>query len=156
MSQLFRNTLVDKLVFAPGQEGVDQRNDFILFLDGNYNTQTDLCQALDNLSNKWNPKGIYIGVTAVKTDHHDDSNLGLHCHFNGYCIDFWFLLSRTWGDWMDANDPRFAECCRDAAIDPFEYQEGLAGEALTHDAIVAAGKNFFRDDGGDHIHFGAK
>lgn len=125
-----------------------QRDDL---LDPN-KTQTDLIALLTDLV----AKGHIIEFTAIKSDHHDDSGLGLHCHFNGYCADCWPLASARAGDYLDSSDSRFVQFCHDAGFDPYEYQEGLAGSAWTHDAIVAAGSGVFHDDGGDHVHLGAK
>jgi hypothetical protein len=123
-------------------------------------TNTNLIALLGNLI----AKGHIIGFTAIHSDHHDDSELApgpLHIGTHqggaqgGYAADCWPMASTTPGDWLDAEDPRFVEFCHDVGIDPFELQRGLAGSALTHDAIVAAGRGFFQDDGGDHIHIGA-
>lgn len=115
-------------------------------------TQTWLIALLTDIVNK----GHIIEFTAVKSDHHNDSGLGTHCHFNGWCVDCWPLASATPGDYLDASDARFTKFCHDAGFDPHEYQEGLAGSAYTHDNVVAAGSGVFQDDGGDHVHLGAK
>lgn len=125
-----------------------QRDDL---LDPN-KTQTDLIALLTDLVGKgWN-----IEFTAIRSDHHDDSVLGEHCHAHGWCADCWPLKSSRAGDYIDANDPQFARFCNDAGFDPSEYQEGLAGTAWTHANAVAAGSGVFHDDGADHIHLGAK
>lgn len=129
-------------------QALSQRADL---LDQNV-TQTGLIALLSDLV----AKGHIIEFTAVKSDHHNDSGLGLHCHFNGYCADCWPLASATPGDYLDANDPRFTAFCHDAGIDLNEYQEGLAGSAYTHANVTAAGSGVFQDDGGDHVHLGAK
>jgi hypothetical protein len=115
-------------------------------------TQTGLIALLTDLVNK----GHIIEFTAVKSDHHNDSGLGLHCHWNGYCADCWPLASAKAGDYLEAGDPRFTKFCHDAGFDPYEYQEGLAGSAYTHANVIAAGSGVFRDNGGDHIHLGSK
>jgi len=123
-------------------------------------TNTDLIALLGNLV----AKGHIILFTAIHSDHHDDSGLApgpLHVGTHqggaqgGYAADCWPLASTKPDDFLEASDPRFVAFCRDIGLDPFEFQRGLAGSALTHDAIVAAGRGFFRDDGGDHIHIGA-
>lgn len=125
-----------------------QRDDL---LDPN-KTQTDLIAMLTDLVEK----GHVIQFTAIRSDHHDDSYLGEHCHAHGYCADCWPLASTTPGDYLPASDPRFVKFCHDAGFDPYEHQVGLAGSAWTHDDIVAAGSGVFHDSGADHCHLGAK
>lgn len=115
-------------------------------------TQTDLIALLTDLCIN---KGHIFQFTAIKSDHHNDSYLGEHCHFNGFCADGWPLASHTAGDYLDANDSRFHQFCHDAGFDPFDHQVGLAGSAYTHDNVVAAGSGVFHDDGADHVHLGA-
>lgn len=156
MSQELRDSIVNDtahFVFA-SQSQKDDINKVIGYAaDGTalYKTKSTLIEMIDNIRKA----GFITGFTAICSDHHNDSYLGEHCHFNGYCFDGYPMNSNTPGDWMKETDPRFAEYCHIIAVDPDEWQEGLAGAALTHDAIVAAGKNFFTDDGGDHIHAGA-
>lgn len=114
-------------------------------------TKTDLIALLLELIGK----GHILEFTAIKSDHHDDSALGLHCHFNGYCADLWPLASRTAGDYLDADDPRFLVFLRDLALSQYLYQVGLAGTAWTSANAVASGGSVFHDDGEDHIHVGA-
>lgn len=96
-----------------------------------------------------------LEVTAVKSDHHDDSALGEHCHFRGFAADLWPLASLTPGDYLDASDARFGAFLRALAASPWLYQIGLAGEANTDANLAAAGASSFVDDGGDHVHVGA-
>src|SRR5580704_16792274 len=97
MSQEARDVLVASphTFFQADSQRTDLENEVI--------TQTGLIALLTELLEK----GHILEFTAVKTDHHDDSNLGLHCHFNGYCADLWPLASATAGDYLDAGDPRF-------------------------------------------------
>jgi hypothetical protein len=125
-----------------------QRDDL---LDPN-KTRTELIALLTDLVNA----GHIIEFTAIKSDHHDDSDLGEHCHFNGYCADCWPLASASAGDYLDASDERFAAFLRDAAHSQWLYQIGLAGSAYTERNVAAAGPSAFHDDGGDHVHLGAK
>jgi hypothetical protein len=113
-------------------------------------TKTELIQLLTDLLNK----GHIIYFTAIKSDHHDDSGLGLHCHYNGYAVDCWPMKSDIPADWLDASDPKFLEFLKDIGIDTEHYQTGLAGSAYTHEAVTAAGHGVFQDDGGDHVHCG--
>jgi hypothetical protein len=115
-------------------------------------TQTGLIALLADLISK----GWFIEFTAVKTDHHDDSALGLYCHFNGFCADCWPLASANAGDYLDATDPRFVAFCADIAIAIDLFQVGLAGTAWTPKAIAAAGPTCFHDDGADHVHLSAR
>lgn len=114
-------------------------------------TQTYLIALLTALVEK----DHILEFTAVKSDHHDDSALGEHCHFNGYCADLWPLASEKAGDYLDANDPRFQAFLRDVDASTWLYQVGLAGSAWTSENAVAAGGKVFHDDGADHIHLGA-
>lgn len=115
-------------------------------------TQTGLIALLSDLV----AKGHIIEFTAIKSDHHDDSDLGEHCHWNGYCADLWPLASTTPGDYLDASDPRFSTFLRDLAEVACLYQIGLAGSAWTQANAIAAGPTVFRDLGADHIHAGAQ
>jgi len=116
-------------------------------------TQTDLIALLIDLCET---KEHAVEFTAIKSDHHDDRNLGEHCHYNGWCADLWPLASTTAGDYLDAGDPRFQAFLRDVAAAPHLYQIGLAGSAWTEDNVAAAGDSVFQDDGGDHVHVGAQ
>ena len=115
-------------------------------------TQTDLIALL---LTELVGKGHILEFTAIKSDHHDDSALGEHCHFNGYCADLWPLASRQAGDYLDAEDPRFQAFLRDVSASTWLYQVGLAGSAWISQNAVAAGDSVFHDDGEDHIHLGA-
>ena len=146
MSQEARDALVasPQTFFQADSQRTDLENEAI--------TQTGLIALLSELV----LKGWAIEFTAIKTDHHDDSNLGLHCHFNGYCADLWPLASKTAGDYLDAGDPRFQAFLRDVDASSWTYQIGLAGTAWTSANAVAAGDAVFHDDGEDHVHVGAR
>jgi hypothetical protein len=144
MSQEARNDLVSLLVFQSPTERGD-------LLDPN-RTQTQLIALLLDLAQN---RGWHIEITAVRTDHHDDSALGLHCHANGYAADCWPLASSTPGSYLDAGDDRFAQFLRDAAASSWLFQIGLAGTAYTTANMQAAGSTAFQDDGADHVHLGA-
>ena len=100
MSQQARQYLVSKLFFQDDTQKPD-------LLDEN-KTQTDLIALLVELVNK----GHHIEITAVRTDHSNDSGLGEHCHANGYCADMWPLSGPTAGAWLDAGDPYFQNSYR--------------------------------------------
>jgi hypothetical protein len=114
-------------------------------------TKTELIALLLDIVNA----GFILEITAVKSDHHDDSALGEHCHFNGFCADLWPLNSNNPGDYMDASDPRFRKFLSTAAASVWLYQIGLAGSADTPANKEAAGSTVFDDDGADHVHLGA-
>jgi hypothetical protein len=144
VSQEARQQLVNLLVFQRDTERGD-------LLDPN-RTQTQLVALLLDLAQS---HGWHIEITAVRTDHHDDSGLGLHCHANGYAADCWPLASAAAGDYLDAGDSRFQTFLRDAAASAWLYQTGLAGSAYTATNMAAAGPRAFQDDGADHVHLGA-
>ena len=90
-------------------------------------------------------------LTAVKTDHHDDSALGPHSHFDGQAVDGWPIDSN--GIYLDAND--LSIWIEDIDDCNFIYQVGLAGSAYTQDNMELLGDKGFQDSGADHIHLGA-
>lgn len=115
-------------------------------------TQTGLIALLQDLI----AKGFIILFTAVKSDHHDDSALGEHCHFNGYCADVWPLKSTNATDYLDATDPKFDLFLKVASSNQYLYQIGLAGSADIPACRSSAGSTCFSDDGGDHVHLGSQ
>ena len=143
MSIQAREKLVVQLVFQRDSQSTD-------LLDVNL-TQTELIALLLDLTNK----GWHIEITAVRSDHSDDSALGLHSHANGYCADLWPLASATPGDYLDASSASFRLFLADAADSSWLYQIGLAGSANTPENMAAAGPTAFADDGADHVHLGA-
>ena len=145
MSTEVRQALVDspQTVFQAESQRTDLLDPTI--------TQTGLIALLSELV----AKGHVLLFTAIKSDHHDDSALGLHCHFNGYCADLWPMHSAAPTDYIDAADPAFAVFLADVASSAYLYQVGLAGTAWTSSNAVAAGGSVFHDDGADHVHLGA-
>ena len=143
MSLAARQYLVSKLVFQHESQKQDLLNPAV--------TKTELIALLLDMVHA----GLILEITAVKSDHHDDSNLGYLCHFNGFCADCWPLADSTPGNYLDANDPRFQSFLRVASQSVWLHQIGLAGSAWTHANEDAAGKSSFQDDGGDHVHLGA-
>ena len=140
MSIEARKALCDKLVFQNDSQCDDLMNPAV--------TQTQLIALLLELQ----AKGYIIEVTAVRSDHHDDSGLGLHCHANGYAIDCWPLKTTTPGDYVDDECHAMRQFLRDAAASPWLWQIGLAGGADVASNAAAAGPTYYSDDGGDHIH----
>lgn len=114
-------------------------------------TKTELIGFLLGLAQKWP-----MEFTAIKSDHHNDSDLGEHCHFNGYCADMWPLASAKAGDYLDASDSRFQEFLRDAAQNQYLHNIGLGGSAYTNENMSAAGQSAFEDSGADHVHLSAQ
>lgn len=114
-------------------------------------TRTELIALMLDVTN-----GTPWEVTAVRSDHSDDSGLGEHSHANGYCLDGWPLNSPTPGDYMDETSFMFQAALRKARNSTWLYQIGLAGTAWTGPNAEAAGPTVFQDDGADHVHIGAK
>jgi hypothetical protein len=113
--------------------------------------------------------GALFVVTAIKSDHSDDTSLcktgppyiGTHAH--GWAIDCWPLTKPEDGAYMDASDMRFQHFLRLAEKAPYLHQIGLGGTAYTDANRIASGPTAFADgyvdDAGiwqseDHIHFG--
>lgn len=113
-------------------------------------------QCLIDLLSEIISAGYHLEITAVKTDHHDDSGLGLHSHFNGYCVDCWPLSDATPGNYVDAGTETFREFLAFCAQAKNLYQVGLGGSAYTATNMEAAGRTAFQDDGEDHVHLGAQ
>jgi hypothetical protein len=151
MTSPTREELVAKLVFQDASQKADLLDDSV--------TKTQLIGLLLELT----VRGFHIEITAVKSDHHDDSYLGEHCHFNGYCADCWPLNSPTPGDYMDASSPEFRKFLEAAAASSYRFQIGLAGDGPNDPTnyadspanMAAAGSSAFHDDGGPHVHLGA-
>lgn len=114
-------------------------------------TQTSLIALLTELTTRY----IYILFTAVRSDHHNDSCLGLHCHANGYAADVWFLDRSDATAYTDADSFEFRSALEDVADSSWTYQIGLAGTANNTKNRLVAGKKYFADTGADHIHVGA-
>jgi hypothetical protein len=100
-------------------------------------------------------KGYHVVTTAVKTSHHDDSGLGLHCHFNGYCADLWPLTGPNPTAYIDQSSEEFRQFLKDAQNE-YLYQTGLTPDCYTESNIEAAGSTVYLDDGGSHVHIGTK
>lgn len=148
MSLEAREGLVNsgRLFFQDATQGPD-------LLDPNL-THTELIAMLIFLTSTC---GHHIEVTAVRTDHHDDSGLsadGVGTHACGWAVDCWPLSSATAGDYEDASTQAFQVFLRDIAEGPFLRQVGLAGTAATPANFTAAGPTAFDDGGADHIHIG--
>lgn len=116
MSLQARQDLVNKLVFQRDSEKSD-------LMDPNM-TQTTLIALLLDLVNK----GHHIEITAIRTDHSDDSSLGLHCHHNGYCADLWPLGSTAPGDYLDASNPYFQDSCETRPLVRGSIKSALPGQ----------------------------
>lgn len=120
-------------------------------------TQTELIALLAYLVGK----GHIIEFTAVRSDHHDDSELNpipphTGTHAGGFAADCWPLATAKAGDYLDAADKRLRSFLVDAQNAPCYHQTGLAGSAFTPPNMMAAGPEAFEDDGADHIHLGCR
>jgi hypothetical protein len=118
-------------------------------------TQTELIAALQHLL----AQGWPLTITAVRSDHHDDTGLdatppyvGTHAH--GWAVDLWPNDPNDRASYLDAEDPSFAKFLTDVSHVPYYMQTGLAGTANTPINQVAAGGGWFGDTGADHIHLG--
>ena len=142
MSLEARQELVKRLVFQRDSQRTDLLSTVL--------TKTELIALLLEATEHY-----HLEVTAVRSDHHDDSALGGHSHAYGFCADLWPLMSAEAGDYMDANDPRFGMWLEWVASSPWLYQIGLAGSADTPENRKDAGPTVFEDSGADHVHLGA-
>jgi hypothetical protein len=129
-------------------------------------TQTELIAALQHLLEQ----GWPIQVTAVRSDHHDDTALdatppyvGTHAH--GWAIDMWPMDPTAPSQYLDAGDARFAKFLTDCSHVPYYLQTGLGGTADTAINQVAAGAGWFADGytdangawvSQDHVHLGTQ
>jgi hypothetical protein len=101
-----------------------------------------------------------IYVTAVRSDHHDDSGLSpgpLHVgtHAYGWAIDCW-PMSGPGGEFYDGSSPVFAQWLSVVAKVPNILQVGLAGSADTSANREVLGGLYFSDTGADHVHIGVR
>lgn len=138
----------------------EQRDDIVNL----HGVQTQLISFLTYMVRK----SAIFEVTALKSDHHDDSDLNPvppHCgtHGSGWAIDCWPLYKPEEGAYIDATAPEFQHFLRLAAQGPFFYQTGLGGSSYTALNEIAAGVTAFwdgyTDESGnriseDHVHFG--
>jgi len=147
MSQQARQALVDSpnTIFQHDSQRSDLLNESL--------TQTDLIALLTEICIT---RGYPVEFTAVRSDHRNDSCLGLHSHADGYAADCWPLDSRTAGAYLDAGDPRFQAFLHDLSLSPWLWQIGLAGSADTAQNKAAGGPSVFSDEGADHVHLGAR
>jgi hypothetical protein len=143
MSEKAREALVNsgRLIFTDGTQKTD-------LLDPT-KTQTELIAFLVHLTQYG-----WFQVTAVRTDHSDDSALGVDCHANGYCIDGWPLETESPGDFLDPDSDLFTGFLKKALGSPFLLNIGLGGSAYTEKNMVTLAGYGFQDDGQDHVHLG--
>jgi hypothetical protein len=113
-------------------------------------TQTNLIAMIVNLLNL----NHIIYFTAIKSDHSDDGYLGLNCHYNGYCIDCWPMVTDAPGDYYNVSDLGFLSFLQDASNDPHYYQIGLTPDCYNSETTAVAGDNVYLDDGASHVHIG--
>jgi hypothetical protein len=120
-------------------------------------TQTQLISMLEALIKK----NYWITITALTTDHHDDSGLGeppLYCgtHAKGWAADLWINNTAKSGDWVDQSTHLFRQFLVDVSNCEFHFQTGLTSDCYNAANIEAAGSGCYLDDGGSHIHISAK
>jgi len=147
MSIEARQALVDsgRLFFQRDSQRAD-------LLDPNV-TRTELIALLSYLVDK----GHHLELTAVKSDHHDDSDLapsGVGTHWCGWAADFWPLTGPKPGAYVDAVTQTFRDFLGDLAGAPYRLQTGLGGSANLPENLAAAGDASFSDGDEDHVHGG--
>jgi hypothetical protein len=101
--------------------------------------------------------GHHFEVTAVNSDHStQDGGPNGRGHNAGCAIDGWPLASAKRGDFLDAKTAAFRTFLQHArACNPFQI--GLKGDgADSQENFAAAGPTAFQDDGGPHVHLGAR
>ena len=86
-------------------------------------------------------KNHIIYFTAINSDHHDDSALGLHSHHNGFAFDCWPMRTDKPEDYFDADEAGFLSFLRDASTSVYYYQIGLTPDCHTKAAIAVSGTN---------------
>lgn len=128
----------------------EQQRDDIVNVHG---VQTQLIAFLQHLINK----GAILEVTAVKSDHRDDSFLNPNpphsgTHAGGWAIDCWPLSRVEQGAYLNAMDEQFQHFLELASEAPWLFQIGLAGSAWHPLNVAAAGDTVFQDQGDDHVH----
>lgn len=136
-----------RIYYTAGSQKIDLLNPRL--------TNTYLIALLDYLLQK----GYKIGITSVRSDHHDD---GPHGHAGGFAFDGWPCVTTAPLSWMDAADPKFQAYLVDLGAFANIRQIGLAGTADTQINKQATGlpyedwsqKCVFSDTGDDHIHHG--
>lgn len=143
MSIQARQTLVKKLIFQRDSQRAD-------LLDPQ-KTKTQLIALLTEIT-KFYP----LEITAVRSDHHDDSEKGEHCHANGYAVDCWPLRSNQAEDYAQAESGTMSSFLRYAAASPWLHQIGLGGSADTETNRGWAGPTCFEDSNEDHVHISAQ
>jgi hypothetical protein len=101
--------------------------------------------------------GHHFEVTAVNSDHPTtDGGPNGRGHNAGCAIDGWPLISATPGSFIDAGTEAFRTFLEHArACNPLQI--GLVGDGADSAAnFAAAGPTAFQDDGGAHVHLGAR
>jgi hypothetical protein len=138
-----RQELIKKLVFQKDSQRSDLLDPAL--------TQTSLIALLLDVA-----RYFTVEITAIRSDHHDDSALGPHSHAAGYAVDLWPLRSYKASDYVDADDQSFRLFLQTVARCPWLAQIGLAGSADTLENRLSSGSTVFGDSGGDHVHLGAQ
>lgn len=132
----------------------EQQRDDIVNLRG---VQTQIIALLQHLVDK----GAIIEVTALKSDHRDDTERNpvpphIGTHASGWAIDCWPLARVEQGAYLDAEDEQFQHFLELVSGAPWLHQIGLAGTAWNPLNVAAAGETVFQDEGDDHVHIGTR
>jgi len=106
-------------------------------------TNTNLIAALKDVLDK----GFVVQVTSVKTDHSDDSCLGIpgvynHGHTHGYALDCWCEDLQSFVQYLCDN--------------PLVMKIGLGGARAQALQITPGATMVFSDNNEPHIHFQVK
>jgi len=110
---------------------------------------------VENLSYLVEVHGHHLEITAIKSDHRDDRDLGPHCHYNGFCADYYPLRSAKEGAYMSPDTLVFSTFLGHVARSPRIYEVGLTPEAWSwKNRTALLGVTIFPDSGGPHIHNG--
>jgi hypothetical protein len=129
VTQAQRAELVSKLKFTNESQQLDLSNPNV--------TQPELVLALLHLVHL----GHNLLITSVKTDHGDDSALGVHGHSRGYSADLWPV---------DDSDLQqlIQDCCTN---NQWVARLGLGGSSQSL-SYTAGDTIVFDDNSTDHLH----
>lgn len=89
-----------------------------------------------------------ILITAIRSDHHDDSGLGHFGHSGGWAADLWHA------DWEKVGDEKIRDVIVALIANPYCWSIGLAGYAQKFANLSSPDPRvvIFLDDGADHVH----
>jgi hypothetical protein len=120
-------------------------------LDDPNKTDTYVIAALQDLQQRQKHR---ILITAVRSDHDDDSCLGADAHAFGKSVDLWHA------DWATVGDDKIVDVITALLNNPYVWSVGLGGSAAQYlqkfQALAAKIDSrliVFQDNGSDHVHF---